>query len=191
MSTTQFDSRRKPRQLPFPIFPNAAARFRNSNLAPATAEEPTSPTTPTSPAASASTSFSTGFFTPSAAAVAATPQVTLTASSAQAVVAEPTAAPAAAEMVGAEVQVEAQPATFPAAVDVTQAAPPLVTASAVASGPDTTVVAEQSAAVSTSPGGIAMGAIGMSLALMAHFFRHRTNTASRRRLLRQHHLPPL
>lgn len=142
MSTTQFDSRRKPRQLPSPIFPNFAAPDLNAV-----------PETP------ASTGTPAGFFTPSAAAPAA-PSLTLTASTAGPAVAEPTPEPEVIDIEGAEV--EALPPTAPAAVDVGEAAPPLVTASAVASGTEGMPVEEQNAALTTSPGGIAMGSIGTS-----------------------------
>lgn len=140
MSTTQFDSRRKPRQLPSPIFPNFALPEFNA-----------APATPASAATAA------GFFTPSAAAPAV-PTLTLTASTANAAVVEPTPEPEVVDLEGAAV--EALPPTVPAAVDVGEAAPPLVTATAVASGTGGVSVEEQNAAVTTSPGGIAMGSIG-------------------------------
>lgn len=142
MSTTQFDSRRKPRQLPSPIFRNFGVPDLNAV-----------PETPASAATQA------GFFTPSAAAPAA-PSLTLTASTGEAAVAEPTPEPEVIDIEGAEV--EALQPTAPAAVDVGEAAPPLVTASAVASGTEGMGVEEQNAALTTSPGGIAMGSIGKS-----------------------------
>lgn len=134
MSTTQFDDRRKPRQAPSSIRPDPPARLQNTDPAPATP---------------ASTSLSTGFFTPSAAAA---PQVTLTASSATAAVATPTPTPVAA-------QVADLPSTVQPVVEVDAAAPPLVTGAAAASGTGTTVE-EPNSAVTMSPGGVAMGSIG-------------------------------
>lgn len=156
MSTAQ-SLQRKPLQtfvVSAPGYPDIPPRLLNGDPAALT------PTT-------VSTTSSTAAFSTPSAAVPVTPKETPTASSPPTAVADATLAPepVAAELPEKVVTVSADmdlDDTDVVGVNVTEMATPVATGTAVASGTQSAVAEPQNAAVTMSPGGIAMGSIGRS-----------------------------